>query len=507
MADKPRYALYTRISKDPTGQSTAPARQEKECRALAKERGFEIVDVYTDTDLSAYRDIVRPQYEEMLEAMADGAYDGVIVWKLDRLVRRIVEFSRFWKIASENSVALISKNDSLDTTSPIGVGIVHLIVALAEQESYNTSLRLKAKERELAELGRHKHAGRRAYGMKEGWEEIEPAEAAIIREAADRLLAGDSITSIVRDLNDRGVPSATGGRWNRRSLTVLMQQARLFGWREHNGVLVAKGNWPAILEEDTGHKLRALLEPRAGKGGTATPRKYLLSGLLRCGKCGARMKSGSSSQQGARYACPTKTEGGCGGTVIMREAADQAVSEMVLYRLDSPNVRAMLKARTKTKRRNQDAEILAELAQLTERSEELAEMWASGELPRAAFVKAQQTIDERTEALNEQLATIRQAEPLAGLGRSATAVRKAWENMSTDRRRAVLDAVLERVVVHGNGSAWYRERLREALLAEAEEAEAAGDRALARRRRKQAESRAGGGGSFRPERLEPIWRV
>jgi site-specific DNA recombinase len=502
MATKPRFALYLRISKDPTGTSTAPARQEKECRALARERGIQIVEVFSDVDTSAYRDVARPEYERMLDAVAAGELDGVLVWKLDRLMRRVVEFSRFWQVASAHEVALISRSDTIDTTTPMGLAVVYLIVGLAEQESYNTSLRLKAKEREMAAAGRHKHAGRPAYGMRPGWTEAEPAEATIIREAAERLLAGESARSIIADLNDRGVPSASGGQWRARSLTTLLRQARLFGKREHHGEIVADGDWPAILDERTGLRLRALLD-RGTPTGERQGRKYLLSGLLRCQKCGARMTGTTTKRLGRKYLCP-KTNGGCGATTVQMEAADDAVSDMALYRLDSPALRRSLKARAKGAR-SDDSAILVELGDLARRQDELAEIWASGELSRTSWLSAQQKLDERTEDLTRQLADVQHAAPaelLEGAGG-----RPRWERMSIDRRRAVLDAVLDRVVVHGAGSDWYAGRLREALLDEADEAEATGDMVLAKRRRKQAQSRTAGGGSFRPERLEPVWRI
>lgn len=502
VAEPRRFALYTRISKDPTGESTAPARQEKECRRLAEERGFKIVEVFSDADFSAYRDVRRPRYEAMLDGMAAGAFEGVLVWKLDRLLRRVVEFSRFWSVASAHDVALISKSDTLDTTNPIGLGIVYLLVALAEQESYNTSLRLRAKEREMAEQGRHKTAGRRAYGMRPGWVELEPGEADVIRDAAGRLLAGETIASIVRDLNGRGVPSATGGRWSRTALTVLMRQPRLWGWRAHNGDLTAAGDWPAILDEATGRKLRELLTPD-GSGADTARRQHLLSGLLRCGKCTARMKGGSAAGAGGgrRYVCPGKVDGGCNGTVIDLGQTDEAVITMALYRLDTPGIAERLRERAST---TDDAALLAELAGIRDRSKELATMWAAGELARASWLDAQRELDRRNEDLARTLAASQRAEPALRLV-NADGITDTWHTMPTDRQRAVLASLIDHITVHGAGSDWYATRLRESLLAEADEAEAAGDKELARRRRRQAENRKGGGGSFRPERLEVVW--
>lgn len=536
---KPRYALYTRISKDPTGTSTAPARQEKECRALAREKGFEIVDVYTDTDLSAYREgVVRPQYEAMLEAMAQGLYDGVVIWKLDRLVRRIVEFSRFWKVATDNKVELVSKHDPIDTTNPITIGVVYLIVGLAEQESRNTSTRLKAKEREQAEAGKPK-GSRRAYGMADtSWTKIDKAEAKVIREAAERCLAGETLNSIVTDLNRRGVPSATGKRWTRLTMQHLLRQARLFGWREHHGELVAKGEWPAILDEATGRRLRELIANPKAKGGTAPARKHLLSGLLVCAKCGHTLKAGNATERNlARYVCPAPRDGGCAGTTIDRGQTDEAIAEMALYRLDSPNVSALLRARKAKKgSRADDAELLAQLAEVTERTKENGAAYARGELSMQAFTAADRELEAMSRRLNEQLAAIRQAEPLAEIVGRAN-LRDTWHSMPVGRQRAVLDALLEKVVVHPAGSAWYDALMREtvaaeideleaeivALRADAEKLAASGDQAAAtkayrrawkvhakaqRRRDVLAMPRLPGAGStFRAERLEPVWKV
>lgn len=509
MPARPRYAIYARISKDATGESTAPARQERECRKLARERGYDVVAVYTDADLSAYRDVVRPHYEAMLAAMEAGELDGVLVWKLDRLMRRIVEFWRFWTVAQAKNVALVSKEEGwADTTTPIGLAILGFIFAMAEQESRNTSTRLKAKERELAEAGRHKAGGRRAYGMRPEWRELEPDEADVIREAAGRLLAGESVPSVVRDLNGRGIPSATGGQWSRRALVVLMRSARLFGWREHNGELVAAGDWPAILAEADGRRLRQLLDAGVGTAQTDGRRQWLLSGLLRCGKCGTPMKiGGTGPRQGRRYTCRPKTDGGCNGTVIDQAQADEAVTAMAMLRLEAPAVAAELRARAGRGRGEDTSALLAELAELEHRQAELADDWAAGELSRPAWKEAQRALEKRMDGLNDRLAAATRTAPALALVHAGAGVATAWEALPVERQRAVLTAVLDRIVVHGAGSEWYAARLREALEAEADEAEAAGNLELARRRRRQASARRGGGGTFRPERLEPVWRV
>ncbi|HUY49624.1 MAG TPA: recombinase family protein [Streptosporangiaceae bacterium] len=76
---------------------------------------------------------------------------------------------------------------------------------------------------------------------------IVPAEAAIIREAATRVLAGESARSIVRDLNDRAVPSATGKIWSALVLRQILVSGRISGRREHHGQIMNEESWAPVI--------------------------------------------------------------------------------------------------------------------------------------------------------------------------------------------------------------------------------------------------------------------
>src|SRR5256885_9596897 len=82
-----RTAIYCRISDDRTGEAAGVARQEQDCRDLADRRGWEVVGLYIDNDLSAYNGHQRPEYARLLEDIRAGFVDGVVVWHLDRLHR------------------------------------------------------------------------------------------------------------------------------------------------------------------------------------------------------------------------------------------------------------------------------------------------------------------------------------------------------------------------------------------------------------------------------------
>jgi site-specific DNA recombinase len=137
------------------------------------------------------------------------------------------------------------------------------------KESDNIPRRVRRKQQELAEHGRP-HGGPRRYGYRVDFSAIEPDEAAIIREMARRTLAGESLASLCRELNARGMPPAAGGRWSPATLRRILIGPHLASLRVY-GEHLYPAAWPAILSEDIHHALRALLTDPQPKTTRRTP--------------------------------------------------------------------------------------------------------------------------------------------------------------------------------------------------------------------------------------------
>lgn len=530
--DKPgrrlRCAIYVRISHDPFGTSTAPERQLDDCRKYAELMGWEVVEVFEDRDVSAYqKGVVRPAYEDMLTRIDE--FDVVLCWRLDRLVRRILEFNRFWKAAEAAEVRLAAVTQPIDTSDAIGLAFVYVLVGFAQAEAEAMSSRIKSQQAEMARNGRSKRAGTRPFGLTKDWTAIVPAEAEVIREVAQRLLDRESDGSIVNDLNARGVRPVASERWTRRSLARMMQSGRVFGWRESFGELIAPGDWPAILDEATGRAVREYLNSRNGP--KSNGQKHLLSGILRCCRCGGRLHTGKGSDGTRRYICPPKADGGCSGISINADKADVDLEAMIIGQLETPDMIKALKARRKRRAGSSEAEILAELADLDRQTQQNAKDKTAGELPRAAWLAAEKEIEERRDILNARLADHRKDDPLGDLVKGGGGIADRYRALPLPRRRAVIETLVEKVVVHRKDSERYLATLRVALAEEAEEFQAQAeelrqqatdepdpvtrrrmrDEAIrlgkwASRRRIQAQTGTGGG-RWRPERLQPVWRT
>src|SRR5438105_1425755 len=97
-------ALYCRISEDREGDGAGVRRQEADCKALAKRRGWLVADVFIDNDVGAYAGKRRPEYVRMVQAIKAGDVDAVIVWHLDRLTRRPAELEDFFEVCDAAGV-------------------------------------------------------------------------------------------------------------------------------------------------------------------------------------------------------------------------------------------------------------------------------------------------------------------------------------------------------------------------------------------------------------------
>jgi site-specific DNA recombinase len=314
--------VYTRLSSDPSGLQTATRRQEEACRSFASARGWTVQEVFEDVDVSAYRrGVQRPAYERLLAGAAQGAFDGVLVWRLDRLMRRPAEFERFWSSCEQHGMFLASVTEPIDSSTELGLIIVRILVNFAQLESATKSERLRAKSAEMARAGRPP-GGPTPFGYTPGLEAVVPEEAALLRDAARRLVDGDSLRAICRDWHRQGVLGRKGAPVTPAALRVILRSRRLVGERTLRGEVVATGCWPPILDPLVAAQVRALLADRMRRP-TRNRSRRLLTGLLLCGECGGQL-GGRKSNGRRSYGCV-----GPRGVPHVQVAADLAESWVV----------------------------------------------------------------------------------------------------------------------------------------------------------------------------------
>jgi len=439
-------AVYCRISDDREGRHLGVDRQERDCRELAAARGWTIAEVYVDNDVSAYTGKPRPAYRRMLRDLKDGTRDAVITYHQDRLVRQPRELEEFFDVCDAAGITeMASVTGDLDLSNDEHRTFARILGAIAQKESNDKSRRIKRKHLELAERGEVTGGGTRPFGFEDDRKTIRQDEADLIRNAAARILAGDSLRSVCRSLNDAGVKTSAGNDWAPAVLKRLLLSARISGQRSHDGQIVATAVWPAIIPPEQTARLRAVLGgPR--RVPARTPRRYLLAGLLRCHACGATMVARPRDDGERRYVC-AKGPGfsGCGKTYILAPPVEQFITDAILYRLDSPDLAAALRGDLGQEPRA--AQLQRELDEALAQADELANAYGATQISMREWLAARKPIEDRTQRLKKELSRYSRTEPLAQYLDKTASLRSDWTGLDLPRQQAIIKSVLDHVTV------------------------------------------------------------
>ena len=440
-----RAALYARISKDADGSGLGVARQQDDCKELATKRGWTVVGIYIDNDISAYSGKPRPQYRQMLSDIQAGSITAVVAWHLDRLHRRPTELEEFMDLCDKHHVDLATVQGEIDLGTSSGRLHARLMGAVARHESEHKSERIRRKLLELARDGAY-HGGSRPYGYQDDRVTIDPVEAAVVQEAADWIIAGGALYALCVDLNRRGVPTVRGGPWSTQVMHRILTAPRSTGQREHQGKVIGPAKWPGILSASDGARLRAiLLDPARRQLRKGPPRRYLLTSLVRCGRCEYRLQ-GRPNNGHREYACvPRAGRGGCGRIGVKAEPVEALITEAMIARITTPGMAQAINASTAEPSPLSDLHLIEEERT---RLDDLARLYADGRLTPREWLVAREPIERRIAQLGN--VTIAQS-PLGKLAGEGT-IRDRWGRLTLEQQLAVIKHFLDAVMIDPAGS-------------------------------------------------------
>lgn len=443
-----RAGVYCRISRDRTGRQAGVTRQEADCRDLAARLGWDVADVYVDNDVSAYSGKKRPAYERLKADLEAGRIQAVVAWHPDRLYRRAKELEAVVDLVAQVAAEVATvQAGAVDLATPNGRLVARIGAAVAQHESEHKAARVERWHLQRAEAGLP-GGSKRPYGYDSDRVTVRPEEAAMIREAARRVLAGEKRWAICEDWNDRGVPTKTGVPWSPIVLGEILRNPRLAGLREHKGRRYT-AVWEPILDMETWESVQAALKverPKVGRRAT-----YELTGLLECGRCGGGM-TGSRTAAGVRqYRCPRQRDAGhCGRVAVNAENIELWVRDEVLAVLGpAPTMTEALRARATGG--DDTAELLAALASLEGRLERLKTEYAvEGAWSKTEFGRLRGELEARIGEIGARLTAVQDKATAAALPVGVD-LAEWWEGAGPIERRRVASIILNKITVDPAG--------------------------------------------------------
>jgi site-specific DNA recombinase len=364
-AAKERALGVIRLSRM-TEETTSPARQRQIIEQWAHARGATIVGWAEDEGVSAAVDPWdRPQLGPWLRGEQQ-PFDTLVVWRLDRLARRVLHFAALLEWARAEDKDMVSATEGFDLSTPLGRMFAQMIAMLAEGELEAIKERQKSSYQHLVTKGRHRGGflpyGYRAVKNADGGYrlEIDDGAATIIREIVRRVLDGRSINSIVTWLNDNNVHTSLdhqraragkepqGCAWRVGNLSKLMRSRTLLGYvTPEDGTAVVDEHGMEVRRAEpilSLHEWKQVGERLAARR-TKNPGPYhrangaMLLRVAYCGVCGQPLYR-VYGRHHPYYRCASKSVGGraCGNTSVRATVLEQVVGDLFLARVGDLDV-------------------------------------------------------------------------------------------------------------------------------------------------------------------------
>jgi len=335
-----RAGIYCRISLAAMGDTTKVDDQEQICRQLADRLGWHVEDVYQDHARSAWQpNRKRKEWDRMLADIESGRISAIVVYHGDRLLRTHEDLLTLIRLARTRGIQLASPAGTRDLGSYDDQFILEIEASMAKRESANTSRRRKAQYERWRREGRVRPGGRGGRPICFGTDGTThvPQEAEWAREAAHRILDGESTGSVARDLAGRGWVTPPGAPMSAQTLKKMLLRPRMAGLMPDGE---SRGAWEPVIDRETWERVCLVLSAKAGEFGYATSaRKWLLSGIAVCGApgCGRPLQISMSQGRGRKeYAAGYACRDGCKKVYRSAVHLDAYVGGQVVAYLNNP---------------------------------------------------------------------------------------------------------------------------------------------------------------------------
>lgn len=439
-------ALYIRVSTDAQREEGYSIDAQKEMlSAYCVSRQISDYEFYIDGGFTG-SNIDRPEMQRLIEDIKLGRISHVIVYKLDRLSRSQKDTLYLIEdVFNPHGVSFVSLNENMDTSTPIGRAMLGIMSAFAQLERETIRERTRMGMKERVKNGYWPGGGKVPFGYDYDREKgilVPNADADKVRLMYELYLRGWSMMKIA---------SEVGLRYDRLAEQIIRRKT-------NTGVICYKGaeykgRHEAIVSEETYNMAMEMLERRSRGGLTSS--KNLLSGLIYCGVCGAKMRYQKWGKAGYKIYCYSQDKGKphlhrsecCDNDKVWAYEVEEAVlSDLFSHGADgidgdlkSPeeDIRDML-----SKSREQAARRLKNLYRLYSQDgdDTLSEM--IGEVKRE-ISELDRKIADRDFAEKSYAEREEKRRELSGIS-------EAWEYMTYTEKQNVLRSYIEKIVITYN---------------------------------------------------------
>lgn len=484
-------ACYARQSIDKKDSISVETQLEKARQECSPE---EPIEEYTDRGFSG-KNTNRPEFQRLIKDVREGKISRIVVYKIDRFSRSLMDFSNAWDILSSHKVDFISVNEKFDTSTPIGKAMLFILMVFAQLERETIAERVTDNYYARAAQGSWM-GGPAPYGFDIGRLDVmgrkvptlQPNENMVNVKRIFRLYAereGIALGEIAKLLNNEGIRAARRRTWNNVSLARLLHNpvyvkadADIYAYYKslgvkinvplsefsgiYAGMLIGKrgassrqrkkmeeavftvANWEGVIEADQWLACQGRLAKNKQIKNTGKGRHTWLSGLLKCGQCGrsVRICIDRKNPSKRRYMmCTGRIDHNCGNLITVKldeieKEAEERLTEILDHCKDEPVV---------VEAKGLSAEEKMELKKMEEQAANLMNVIASGNVSEYTL----RYIDDEIKKIESRRCELTERLQEQSVKRHVTYEHIDFRTLSFEERKIVAAAYIKEVMIVG----------------------------------------------------------
>jgi Site-specific recombinases, DNA invertase Pin homologs len=436
MKEKALAVIYTRVSTEEQkkGGFSLEA-QEDELLKYAENKGFKVVDKYSDGGYSG-KDFNRPEFQRMMKDLVEGKFQIILAWRVDRISRNNKDVLILIEneLKPRNCKLMISSGD-IDSSSDNGLLFISLLGTLAQYERSSIISRVKLGMKKRAEGGKWNGGVVYGYDCVDKQLVVNKAESEVVKSIFQMRSEGMGYKAIAHRLNECGIKTKTGKMFSIFSIKTILNNPVYIGkcrWLYHENwninrrkgrnddPIIVDGQHEAIISMDLWEKVQSvqLVNKNSVSKNKNFNGEFLLSGILRCPQCGAgTVMSKSKKYDGSGYhlyymcqAYHSKGKAACNTNLIPKEHIEKQVIQFIKSLLHAESIidevleKLERDVERETKDFQQSLKILErELLNNENRQKKLDDDYFNGSIAVHQYNRLSEQIRMRNEELSSQI--------------------------------------------------------------------------------------------------------
>ncbi len=488
------YAIYGRQSLDKK-DSISIETQIAHCAGMT---GGGEYRVYIDKGFSG-KNMARPQFQKMMDDIARGSVDCVVVYKLDRLSRSLLDFATMMDTFASYQVSFLSSKENFDTSTPIGKAMLNILMVFAQLE--RETIQMRVTDAFYARHERGAYDGKAPYGYKKckvlcGGKHacsIEPHDtaASIVRELFETYARGAvSLGGYAKELNARGVPSPAGGAWDSCKLSRIMSNPiyvkadiNVYEYYKTLGVeltnqaddftggngIVTYGRWDhnkrkfeqlekirfslglheGLIAPDVFLRCQKKLRANKQIAHGAKGRYTWLTGVVKCAYCGRALCVKKPRVDELHFSCSGKTNYGVCDSFECKWFVGEVESAVQAELFKAIEKKRDLSRKTEQVEDAEERRLKLESIKLDEQSKRLIDAIAGGaEEDLKPILNRISELEARKRALSAELTDMRARRGTAESPYRLGMVIDHWGKLDMERKRQFVRTLIDRVLIN-----------------------------------------------------------